>query len=719
MTTGPLIRIDTNQTLDTMLHQVLNQALVAIGAEAGSLMLVANRRGILQIKARLGKPRPGRKTEPIYRTNAGSIAAWAVNNKQSYLCPDVELDPYFERPRDGNSNFRSLLSVPVIHAGKVLAVINADAEIANFFTETHRLELERVARHVALPLAERISILDALAEVGVELSRLPGEGGVSPVLNKIAQLAVKSLGADVVTLYMYSQERGEFSVPETPLTIAGQLRDPRPMQRKVYPGDVPWIVVKERRPGFYPTVQTMDFLTREVERPNEPPRRRFIEREGIQSMAALLLPFRAAEMPKEEVVGAMFVNYRTQHDFNIDEVSAMATFADYAAVAILNARREEQRRDEQIRMEEQRRIEQIKMAETISANFAHRMGNLAGASRLAVQVLKHKLAGADDVIIRQLDLVERKSDVLFELAERLVRPIRKTGSVFELGPVDIRRLIESELAPLARVAPQVAIVSEVPESLPRAWSVDFQIREVFHDVLNNAIEAMQGLADARLTVRACLNAKTHKVEVEISDSGPGIAPEIVEKLFSLGTTTKGSLGIGLWWGQTFMRATGGDLTLKHTFPGGGATFAIEVPCLEATDPAGGASPGRTEADVLLVDDDPDWLLTLGDTLQTGAYVVHTAQSYEQALTALANTHYRLAVLDLRLKDPDTNNRDGLRLLAHLDAAHDDTRVIMVTGYAMDGDEPTARQSSRLVDYMRKQTFDPIRFIEHVQRIVGK
>jgi hypothetical protein len=48
-------------------------------------------------------------------------------------------------------------------------------------------------------------------------------------------------------------------------------------------------------------------------------------------MAALLLPFRAAEQEDEEVVGVMFANYRSRHEFNIDEVKALATFADYAA----------------------------------------------------------------------------------------------------------------------------------------------------------------------------------------------------------------------------------------------------------------------------------------------------------------------------------------------------------------------------------------------------
>jgi hypothetical protein len=58
--------LSPGQTLDALLHQVLNNALVSIKADSGSLLLVDHTEGILQIKARLGKPREGRKTEPVF-----------------------------------------------------------------------------------------------------------------------------------------------------------------------------------------------------------------------------------------------------------------------------------------------------------------------------------------------------------------------------------------------------------------------------------------------------------------------------------------------------------------------------------------------------------------------------------------------------------------------------------------------------------------------------
>jgi hypothetical protein len=159
---------------------------------------------------------------------------------------------------------------------------HADATHRDHFAEAHRDLLERVAAQVATPICERISIIDAVKEVGVELTRLPSEGGVERTLQKIADLAVRSLGADAVTVYQYVHDRDEFPVEGTGPTISGAIGDKLPMQRKVHPGDVPWTMVKERRSGFYGNVQEQDFLTREIRRPGEPPRPRFVAREGIR-----------------------------------------------------------------------------------------------------------------------------------------------------------------------------------------------------------------------------------------------------------------------------------------------------------------------------------------------------------------------------------------------------------------------------------------------------
>ncbi len=705
------ITIEKTQTLDTMLHQVLNLALVTIGAEAGSLMLVANKQGILQIKARLGKPRPARKAEVVYKIDGKSIAGWVVQNKQSYLSPDVEDDPFFTPSRSGK-NFLSLLSVPIVHEDKVVAVINADAAEKNYFTQAHRDQLELVARKVAPPIAERISILDAIAEVEVELTRLPREGGVELVLEKIAQAAVRSLGADVVTLYQYIQDKDEFPVEGSGPTIAGEIQNSIVMRRKVYPEDVPWTVVKERKSGFYPDVLGQDFLNREIKRPGEMPRPRFIEREGIKSMAALLLPFRAAELKDEEVVGVMFANYRTRHEFNIDEISALATFADYAAVAILNARHDEQRRAEQMRM-----------VESISANFAHRMSNLAGTSRVATQILREHIDLMDELSLRQLDRIEREATVLLELAERLARPFKETGKMLELTPIDITKLIEEEVERIAPNASHVTITKNLAPNLPKVQSVEFQLRQVLHDIVNNAVEAMKDQEAGKLAIRARFNGNTNRVEVGVWDNGPGIHEEIRDRLFAPGVTTKeNKLGIGLWWCQTFMQATGGDVVLKDSSPNEGTIFLVEIPCSDekrGAPTAGTLAPEKKEVDILIVEDDNKWRDQLIDVIVSEQYSVETAKSYAEAWQALATNHFKLAIVDIMLVEAGPGNEDGLRLLADIDKAALDTKAIIVTGQATDERERTAHQSPRLLAFIVKQQFNVSEFRESVRQAVNR
>lgn len=704
------VSIETTQTLDIMLHQILNQALVAIGAKAGSLMLVDGKQGILQIKARLGEPRPGRTSERVFRIGDDSIAGRVVQHQRSYVSSDVRVDASFAPSRSGQ-NFLSLLSVPIVHEDKVVAVINADSEQASHFGERHQRILERVAAQVARPIAERVSLIDALGQVGAELTRLPKEGGVGQVLRTITDLAVRSLGADVVTLYEYDQDKDEFLVEGTGPVIGGAIIEPYLMRHRVDPGDVPWTMVKERKSGFYSDVHGQDFLTREVKHFDAGLRRRFVAREGIKSAAALLLPFKAAEVESEEVVGVMFANYRSPHSFNIDEISALATFADYAAVAILNARHEERRH-----------IEQVRLVESISANFAHRMSNLAGPIRVAAQLLRERVRTDDGIARRQLDKIEREADLLLELAERLVHRFLEPDSAISRQVIPIAELLEEELQRLD-IDSRVQLVIDIdPHLLPRVQSVEFQLRQVLRDIMNNALEAMTSQESGTLTVRSRHHPARNLVEVEISDSGVGIPEEIRDRLFAPGVSTKGEkLGIGLWYSRTFMQATGGDVYLRDTPRGTGATFVIEIPCAPASAGSDVRAPHADGkyADILIVDDMPGWRETLVDSLAGEGFSIRTAGNFREAYAAAGAMRFALAVLDVRLADGDEGNRDGVRLLTALDELGQPTRVIMITGHTdREADDAIMRHGDRVIGRVSKATFDVAQFRAQVRAALG-
>ncbi len=699
--------IETTQTLDIILHQILNHALVVVNATGGSLMVVDNNQGILQIKARLGAPRPGRKNEVVYKTDEDSIAAWVVRSKKPYNCPNVEKDPHFAPSRSGK-NFSSLLAVPIIYGDEVLAIINADSPKENFFTQNDLEQMESIATRVAEPIATRISILDAMGQVGVELSRLPRVGDVERVLQKIADLAVRSLGADIVTLYPYIQSQDKFPVEGTGPIIAGDINDNGPMRRQVYQGDVPWTVLKERKPGFYSDVHTLDFLTCDVDRPGESPRKRFVDREKIESMAALLLPLRATEDSTEEVVGIMFANYRTRHMFNIDEISALSSFADYAATAILNAR-----------YEEERRREQLKMAELLSASLAHRMSHLAGPSRVSAQLIKDRNPSLDEVSIRALDRIESQIDLLFEISERLVHPYMETGALYRVTEIDLEKILKGIVDKLKEHDGSIINVHiDLSDDLPMVKSAEFLLRQVLHDVIENAIESMRDKPESNIHIKGSCNPDKKHICLEITDEGRGVPEKVCNRLFAPGVSTKeGRLGIGLWWCKTFMMATDGDITLKNT-SNKGTTFVIEIPVVTNETKRLSVSHSSSDMnDVLIVEDDPEWRSTLLDAIVGQGYSIKIANSFAHARVLLRTEQFKAAVVDIRLEDEDQENIDGLRVVKVIEDTGIQTKIILITGWETNQGKHVAENSPSVVELIEKRTFKLDYFCRLIRRII--
>ena len=354
--------IETNIPLESLFNLLVNHILSSIDAKAGSLMTVNKKRGILQIRSRLGIPKKGRKGEPEYRIDGNSIASQAVKSKQLVVHNDLlnATDKNYVPSRSDNK-IRSILSVPIIHKDEVIAVINADSELKDFFNEKKATKLIKIATEVAPIISERISFLDAIKEVSIELSKSPSEGDVDKVLQIISDVAVKSLGIDIVSLYEYDQSTDEFIIEQGGPKIGGSLNDDTYMRTKVHKQDVPYQVLQERDgPLFFKDVTKINFLSNEIKRKKGNDRPRFIEREKIKSMATFLLPNRAYLDSNEEVVGVLFANYKSEHEFNVDEQDALATFADYAATAILNSRKEKQRSENAKEFEKSKKAEQLK-----------------------------------------------------------------------------------------------------------------------------------------------------------------------------------------------------------------------------------------------------------------------------------------------------------------------------------------------------------------------
>ena len=404
----------------------------------------------------------------------------------------------------------------------------------------------------------------------------------------------------------------------------------------------------------------------------------------------------------------MFANYREPHQFTGDEIATLATFANYAAIAILNARREEQRR-----------LEQINLVEAISANFAHRMSNLVGTSHVAVQLLRERVALNDELSREYLNRIERDAELLTGLARRLSRSFKGTGHPYELEALDISKVIKSVLERVQPLPEGIKLTRNIEKNLPLVRSDEVQLEHVIYDIASNGIDAMRELESGELKIWARFNRQTNHIEIEIVDTGTGISDVIRKGLFAPGVTTKkDKLGIGLWWSRTFMQATGGDIILQDTDYQQGTTFVIEIPC-DTDEIENLRQSHKANADILIVDDEEKWREMITNVFSNDSYVVDTASSYSEAKHAIFAKNYKLAIVDIRLIDAHSDNEDGFLLLADIQKAKLNTKVIIVTGVAPEKEEELIVNNPNLIKLIDKRNLDVIKLRNLVRKTVNQ
>jgi signal transduction histidine kinase len=147
-----------------------------------------------------------------------------------------------------------------------------------------------------------------------------------------------------------------------------------------------------------------------------------------------------------------------------------------------------------------------------------------------------------------------------------------------LSPVDLRNVVESSRHLLEGQMAQthVAFANEIPPDMPRVRAAPSQLRHVFLNLFQNAIQAMPD--GGQLTVRAALLAGD-QASVSVSDQGAGIPPDALAHIFDPSFTTKGTAkgtGLGLAISHGLVKRHGGDI-YAESLVGRGTTVHITLP----------------------------------------------------------------------------------------------------------------------------------------------
>ena len=207
---------------------------------------------------------------------------------------------------------------------------------------------------------------------------------------------------------------------------------------------------------------------------------------------------------------------------------------------------------------------------------------LAAIRTYADNALRFLDRGATSEVSGNLTRINGLVERMAELSRTLLSFSRKPGAT--IGPVPLGTIVDEALLlarPRARAAGVATI--DVSQGVSGLHVIGGRIRlgQVFVNLVNNAIDALSGQADARIEIDA--SREGDRVVVTVMDNGPGIEPEQLPKVFEPFFTTKGvgdGIGIGLSIVDNIIRDFGGTIMVMNR-PEGGACFTIN---LLAADP---------------------------------------------------------------------------------------------------------------------------------------
>jgi two-component system NtrC family sensor kinase len=236
-------------------------------------------------------------------------------------------------------------------------------------------------------------------------------------------------------------------------------------------------------------------------------------------------------------------------------------------------------------------------------------------------------------------------------------------------------------------------VLEVANGLPEVLASPNQLQQVFVNLVNNAAQAIAATGRPGIvTVRA--RAWLDGVAVDVADTGPGVPPEIAERVFEPFFTTKREgegTGLGLSICQGIVKEHGGRLSLQSAGRAG-ATFTVELPAAPTAvaSVAAPAVPAPSHARVLVVDDEPHIRHYMRATLEAWGHAVEVSADGEDGLRRALAGDYDIIFTDVRM--PGMGGRELFEtLLAR--APETAARVVFATGDTVAGDTLTFLEQS--------------------------
>lgn len=547
--------ISSRLQLEETLQSILQLALEVTNARYGIFRLF-DRDGKTLVTRAVAGEHLDRPMVGALSLDSNSIMAWVARSRQAILIPDLQAKPWSNLyyPFDAGLEMRSELAVPLINAsGRLEGVLNLESPEVGAFREEDRYMLQTLATYAVIAIQE-VRLLDALLEIARLLLNQPCQETLVHITNAACELlnaadaAIWLVEGDELVLHVASG--GHVHGDRIPLegSLAGQA-------------------VLERAP----------VIAQDVRRDPRFHRQDLARRHHWAR--ALIVPVAAGEGVAP--IGAFSV-YSTEDDPGRFAESdwdkkVLTCLAHYAALAVQNEQHQHALRAAQ----EQRSIAEMFAAiGDIASNLLHQLNNKVGTIPVRIQNIQEKcrpVLEANSYLANNLMEIERcASEAMQSVRANLahLRPLR-------LEPVHVAARVSEALQSM-NLPPGVRVYMEGVEHLPMVLAAAQSLTFVFANLFENAVEAMHGQGEIHVLGKA----SEEWVEITIRDTGPGIPPDLQERIFELNYSGRsemrpGRLGFGLWWVKTLMNRLNGSVQIESDGRHGTA-FHLRLPRAEVS-----------------------------------------------------------------------------------------------------------------------------------------
>lgn len=557
---------------DKVLQLIVDSARELISnAEESVIHLLEVEEQSLFARAVSGYAEQGKELKPVQMRLGEGVAGQVIREGVTINIGDVKTDQRFLLS-DSTPNFNSLLVAPVQSGGKQIGTISVQSKTLNAFSTKDAELLNALGVQAAIAIEntrlfettqQRLKEVDALYKTSQGLA---ASLNADELIEDVIALLHKNFGYYHVQIYLLDSSSSDLILKRGSGEIGNQLLNSgfRLSRGLGIVGHVAETAV----PFVTNNVNDVIFFYSNPLLPN--------------TQSELAVPIKL----DGKVVGVLDIQHTPPHRLTDGDLQVMTAVADQLSVALQRANLYT---DLQTALNQEQTIrsqliqsERLALVGRLLASVSHELNNPLQAIQNALFLLKEE--NLSNQASQDLDIILSEAERMAALIERLrsaYRPVR----IRDFRPVELNDLIEDVHALISTHMRQKEIAFEFfpdPE-LPSVSGLSDQIRQVVLNLFLNAIEIMN--PGGCLTVRTLSLPQQNEVFLSVKDTGPGIDPDILPKIFDPFITSKHTgTGLGLTITHDIIEQHHGRIQAENNPDGGaGAIFNVWLP-LDGRDP---------------------------------------------------------------------------------------------------------------------------------------